>query len=403
MNPAATWLLEIGHPLDRVLIATIADRTRLAQLLTVVSDPESSTTHATSPLSARSPSATAQHLRDDDIILDVRNLRVSFPHTNGLVRAVDGVDLTLRAREILAVVGESGCGKSVMALTLLGLTRYKNAQCEGKIWYRNQNLLEAPDRELRRVRGAEISLIFQDALTSLNPLHQVGKQIVEALQLHTNLSKREAWQRAVDLLGEVGIPSPQRRARSFPHEFSGGMRQRAMIAMALACNPKILIADEPTTALDVTIQAQILSLLARLRDEYDMAVILITHDLGIVADVADTVAVMYAGRIVESAPSIELFSVPQHPYTWGLLGSVPRTDRPRRHRLAAIPGSPPSPLHMSEGCGFAPRCQFVFASCRALPPLEPHGSSSMHLDACWLESDARQHARAIALPDHRQT
>jgi peptide/nickel transport system ATP-binding protein len=334
---------------------------------------------------------------EPDTILEIRGLGVHFHTRRGVVRAVDGIDLSLRPRELFALVGESGCGKTVTALTILGLTRRQNAVHLGEVEYRGRNLLTAPTKMLREVRGAEISMIFQDPLTSLNPLQTVGKQIVEILRLHTPTSRAAAWRRAESLLLEVGISGARELVRAYPHEFSGGMRQRAMIAMALACNPKILIADEPTTALDVTIQAQILTLIKRLKDEHQMAVILITHDLGVVAEIADTVAVMYAGRIVEQSPRDELFNNPQHPYTWGLLGSAPRLDRPRERRLRAIEGTPPSPFDVPDGCAFQTRCACVFASCSATPELAARTEEPAHLDACWLAPAAKRARRAAVL------
>jgi peptide/nickel transport system ATP-binding protein len=334
---------------------------------------------------------------EGDVVLDVRGLHVSFDTRDGTVKAVDDVDLRLRRREVLAIVGESGSGKTVTALTLLGLTRGKNAEHAGEILYGGRNLVSASEADLRRVRGAEISMIFQDPLTSLNPLQRVGWQIVEMLRLHTDLSREQAWRRATELLSEVGIPYAAERTRSYPHEFSGGMRQRVMIAMALACNPKVLIADEPTTALDVTIQAQVLSLIKRLKDEHGSAVILITHDLGIVADIADRVAVMYAGRIVEEASRDELFSDPQHPYTWGLLGSVPRVNRARAGRLRPIQGAPPSLISLPEGCRFRPRCGHAFERCGQLPPLEERIGAAGHRDRCWLTPDQKRSRRPSAV------
>jgi peptide/nickel transport system ATP-binding protein len=321
----------------------------------------------------------------DGAILEVRNLRVSFETVAGPLTAVDGIDLDVRRGEVLAIVGESGSGKSVTALTLLGLTRGKRTTHSGTIMYEGHDLIKASQSELRKVRGAEIAMVFQDPLSSLNPLQRVGQQIVEMLQLHGPLGRGAAWREAERLLGEVGIPDAHARARAYPHEFSGGMRQRAMIAMALACNPKILVADEPTTALDVTIQAQVLALIAKLKDDHDAAVILITHDLGIVASIADRVAVMYAGRIIEQASRDKLFADPQHPYTWGLLGSVPRIDRPRTAKLRPIDGAPPSLTDPPRGCRFHPRCRHAFDRCLEAPGLEARSGDPSHLDACWLD------------------
>jgi oligopeptide/dipeptide ABC transporter ATP-binding protein len=318
-----------------------------------------------------------------DSLLTVRDLRVSFTTPGGVVRAVDGVDLDLGQGEILALVGESGSGKSVTAQTIVGLTRGEHARLEGEVRYGEQELLRASEAELRRVRGAEIAMVFQDPMTSLNPLQRVGPQIVEMIRLHRDVSQKEAERQAIERLAEVGIAQPERRARGYPHEFSGGMRQRAMIAMALACSPKILIADEPTTALDVTIQAQVLAVIEKLRRDHGTAVLLITHDLGVVAQVADRVAVMYAGSIVETAGCEQLFADPQHPYTWGLLGSVPRVDRDQAE-LKPIAGTPPSLLAPPEGCRFRPRCPVAFERCPERPSLESRTRDG-RLDACWRE------------------
>jgi peptide/nickel transport system ATP-binding protein/oligopeptide transport system ATP-binding protein len=262
--------------------------------------------------------------------------------------------------------------------------------------YRGKDLVGMPEFELRRLRGAEIAMIFQDPLTSLNPLQRVGKQIVEMLQLHREIRREEAQNEAVRLLEEVGIPRAAERARDYPHEFSGGMRQRAMIALAMACDPKILIADEATTALDVTIQAQVLDLIKREKENRDAAVILITHDLGIVADIADWVAVMYAGKIVEYASRDELFFRPRHPYTWGLLSSVPRIDRPRSRRMKPIDGMPPSPNDLPSGCRFRPRCAHAFDKCETLPELSRSDADGSHLDACWLAPKEKRERSPIA-------
>jgi oligopeptide/dipeptide ABC transporter ATP-binding protein len=333
-------------------------------------------------------------------ILSVDDLRVSFATEDGVVQAVDGVSFQLAAGEILAIVGESGCGKSVTAQTLTGLTRASNTRITGSIDYRGRELNGLRDDQLRDVRGEQIAMVFQDPMCALNPVYRVGDQIAEMIRAHRDVSKRDAQARAVELLASVGIPNPDRRVRHYPHEFSGGMRQRVMIAMALALDPDVLIADEPTTALDVTIQAQILALIDRLNRERDLAVILITHDLGVVAEVADRVLVMYAGQVVEDATLDEIFYAPKHPYTWGLLGSLARLDQPRTERLTQIPGAPPSLLAPTRpdvagqpalsGCRFAPRCSHVFEHCTELPPLEPR-TGGMHLDRCWL--DAAEKAR----------
>jgi peptide/nickel transport system ATP-binding protein len=322
-----------------------------------------------------------------DPVLIVRGLRVSFRTEDEHVRAVRGVDIDLGPGEILGLVGESGCGKSTVAMALTALNRAHNATLEGTVQFEGRNLLELPDSQLRQIRGARIAMIFQDPMTSLTPVHRVGSLISEVLRAHEPISRAAARDRAIELLGEVGIADPGSRVDDFPHEFSGGMRQRVMIAMALACRPAVLIADEPTTALDVTIQAQILRLIRRLRSEHETAVILITHDLGVVAQVADQVAVMYAGRIVEQARAGELFSAPRHPYTRALLSSVPRVDRPRLIRLRAIAGQPPSMGLEDAGCAFAPRCPRSAPVCSELPALEQRGPVAGHIDACWRSSE----------------
>ena len=295
---------------------------------------------------------------------------------------------------MLGIVGESGSGKSVTAMTLLGLTRGVNARFEGKILYKGESLLSMSESELRRFRGNEIAMIFQDPMTSLNPVYRVGAQISEAIRTHEDVSKQTARTRAVQLLRQVGIPHPEERVDDYPHQFSGGMRQRAMIAMALANNPDILIADEPTTALDVTIQAQIIELIDRLKDDFNSSVILITHDLGVVADIADDIAVMYAGRIVEYGAKRQVFYDPQHPYTWGLLGSIPRLDREKPERLASIAGAPPSLINLPQGCKFRPRCPHAFEKCIEHPPLENRvGDSPPHLDRCWLTVEEKRDLR----------
>ncbi len=316
-------------------------------------------------------------------LLEVRNLRVSFRTEDGLVRAVDDVSFSIAPGEVLGIVGESGSGKSVTAMSIMRLIRDPNADFEGEVIYKGRDLLKLDAGAMRAVRGAEIAMIFQDPMTSLNPVYRVGWQIAEQVRAHGNVSKAAARTRAVELLAAVGIPQPAARADDYPHQFSGGMRQRAMIAMALSCNPDLLIADEPTTALDVTIQAQILQLVRRLRSDFGSAVILITHDMGVVADIADRVCVMYAGRIVEDGPKRELFANAQHPYTWGLLGSIPRIDRPKPRRLTAIPGLPPSLLALPSGCAFAPRCPHAFPLCAESPALEERAAPG-HRDRCFL-------------------
>jgi peptide/nickel transport system ATP-binding protein len=334
--------------------------------------------------------AGAEHL------LSVRDLRVSFATEEGVVQAVDGVSFELVVGEVLAVVGESGSGKSVSAMTLMGLTRSPNARFEGTAHYKGTELIEASEDELRRIRGAEIAMIFQDPMTSLNPVQKIGSQIVEQVQEHEALPDQQARERAIELLDKVGIPRARDRLDSYPHEFSGGMRQRVMIALALSCDPSILIADEPTTALDVTIQAQILQRIRELRDETGAAVILVTHDLGVVADIADRIAVMYSGRIVEQGTLDEIFYDPQHPYTWGLLGSITRVDQPRPERLPAIAGLPPSLANRPEGCHFRPRCPHEFAKCVGVPPLEARQDGrAEHLDRCWLTPEQKRELREV--------
>jgi peptide/nickel transport system ATP-binding protein len=331
-----------------------------------------------------------------DPLLKVEDLHVSFATEEGVVQAVDGVSFELAAGEVLAVVGESGSGKSVTAMTLMGLTRSPNARFEGTATYKGTELIGADEDELRRVRGAEIAMIFQDPMTSLNPVHRIGSQIVEQIQEHEGLPDAQARERTVELLERVGIPRARERVDNYPHEFSGGMRQRVMIALALSCNPSVLIADEPTTALDVTIQAQILQRMRDLRQESGAAVILVTHDLGVVADIADRIAVMYAGRIVEEGTLDQIFYDPQHPYTWGLLGSITRVDRPRPERLPAIAGLPPSLADRPEGCHFRPRCPHEFAQCTNVPPLEAHlPGDSEHRDRCWLSVEEKRSKREV--------
>jgi oligopeptide/dipeptide ABC transporter ATP-binding protein len=326
-------------------------------------------------------------------LLEVKDLKVRFATEDGIVRAVDGVDFELERSKVLGIVGESGSGKSVTALTILGLTRAHNTAFEGEVLYKGQNLLTMPESRLRDVRGNEIAMIFQDPMTSLNPVYKVGDQIVEAIVTHESVSKRQARRRAVELLRQVGFPNPERRVDDYPHQFSGGMRQRAMIAMALSCNPDILIADEPTTALDVTIQAQILALLDTLRADFDSAVILITHDLGVVAEFSDDVLVMYAGRGVERGTKGDIFYDPQMPYTWGLLGSIPRLDRPKPEKLHSITGAPPSLINLPAGCRFRPRCPHVFERCQEEPKLENRVDPPSHLDRCWLSVDDKRKLR----------
>jgi peptide/nickel transport system ATP-binding protein len=329
-------------------------------------------------------------------LLSIEGLHVSFATEEGVVQAVDGVSFDLAPGEVLAVVGESGSGKSVTAMTLMGLTRSPNARFEGTAHYKGTELIGASEDELRRVRGAEIAMIFQDPMTSLNPVQRIGRQIVEQIQEHEGLPDQQARERTVELLERVGIPRARERVDNYPHEFSGGMRQRVMIALALSCSPSILIADEPTTALDVTIQAQILQRMRELREETGAAVILVTHDLGVVADIADRIAVMYAGRIVEEGTLDQIFYDPQHPYTWGLLGSITRVDKPRPQRLPAIAGLPPSLANRPQGCHFRPRCPHEFGKCSEVPPLEARlPGQPDHRDRCWLSVEEKQTKREV--------
>jgi oligopeptide/dipeptide ABC transporter ATP-binding protein len=330
-------------------------------------------------------------------LLEVKDLNVRFATEDGIVQAVDGISFSLERGKVLGIVGESGSGKSVTAMTLMGLTRGVNARFGGEVLYKGTDLLKVSDRDMQDFRGNELGMIFQDPMTSLNPVYRIGEQIVEAIQAHEHVDNRTARARTVELLRQVGIPNPETRVDSFPHEFSGGMRQRAMIAMALSCNPSILIADEPTTALDVTIQAQIVELISRLKDDFDSGVIMITHDLGVVADIADEIVVMYAGRVVERAATRDLFYDPQMPYTWGLLGSIPRLDRPRPDRLHSIKGAPPSLINMPEGCRFRPRCPHAFEKCFEEPPLENQVETPGHFDRCWLEVDVKRSVRTATI------
>jgi peptide/nickel transport system ATP-binding protein/oligopeptide transport system ATP-binding protein len=330
-------------------------------------------------------------------LLEVQDLRVSFRTEDGVVQAVDGVSFEIDRGEVVAIVGESGSGKSVTAMTLMGLTRGPNTRFEGRALFEGKDVVGASEEELRRIRGAEIAMVFQDPLSSLDPVYRVGDQIVEQIRVHDkDISKGAALDRAAELMERVGIPRAKDRLRSYPHEFSGGMRQRVMIAMALSCSPKLLIADEPTTALDVTIQAQILDELRKLRTETDAGIILVTHDLGVVADIADRIVVMYAGRVVEQGTLDEIFYDPQHPYTWGLLGSITRIDRDRSERLPAIPGLPPSLLRPPKGCHFRPRCPHAFDRCTEVPDLAPRVADvPAHLDRCWLEPERKRKVRQV--------
>ena len=317
-------------------------------------------------------------------LLDVRNLKVSFPTDDGLVKAVENVSFTIERGETLGVVGESGSGKSVTFLTVMGLTNRKSAQVEGEIIFEGQDLLKIPVEELRNIRGSKMAMIFQDPLTSLHPFYKVGDQIVEAIRTHQRTSKKEAFDMSVDMLRRVGIPRPDERARQYPHEYSGGMRQRAMIAMALVLNPDLLIADEPTTALDVTVQAQIHDLIDRLKEEFNAAVVLVTHDLGVVAEHCDNIQVMYAGRAVEYGTARDIYYNAHMPYTWGLLQSITRLDLSgSKDRLKPIQGLPPSLIFVPPGCPFHPRCPYRFDPCdKVVPELLP--ANGHHASACHL-------------------
>ena len=326
--------------------------------------------------------------------LEVKNLSVSFPTEDGLVRAVDGLSFSLERGKTLGIVGESGSGKSVTSLSILGLQKGTRAQVSGEIWVDGTEIVSATEDEVRKLRGKSVAMIFQDALAALHPYYKVGDQIAEAFLVHNEVSKKEAHARAVEMLDRVGIPEPQKRANDFPHQFSGGMRQRAMIAMALSCNPSLLIADEPTTALDVTVQAQILELLKDLQKEFGTSIILITHDLGVVAETADDVLLMYAGKQIEYGSVRDLLKTPQHPYAWGLLSSIPRLTSDPNQELAAIPGTPPSMIAVPSGCAFNPRCAYVKdskVSCsQVIPQLLPVSTGAHHLVRCHLDASTRE-------------
>jgi peptide/nickel transport system ATP-binding protein len=321
-------------------------------------------------------------------LLEVDGLTVEFPTGDGVVHAVDGLSFTLDRGETLGIVGESGSGKSVTNLAILGLLNRKTARISGRAAFRGRDLLTLTNDELRHIRGKELAMIFQDPFACLHPLYRVGDQLVEAVRAHEDVPKRQAEERAVELLAAVGIPRPKERIHDYPHQYSGGMRQRAMIAMALINNPDILIADEPTTALDVTVQAQILELIDRVKREFDIGVILITHDLGVVSEVAQTVMVMYAGRAMERGSKHEIFSRPLHPYTWGLLESIPHVDQ-KVSRLVPIEGAPPSLIFVPPGCPFHPRCPHRFAPCdRERPEFRDRGGG--HAEACHLSADDKK-------------
>ena len=332
----------------------------------------------------------------DAPLLSVRDLRVSFPTARGPLAAVEGVSLDLHAGEMLALVGESGAGKSATALALMGLIDSGEVRIEGSARLGTLELIGAPAEVLRRTRGAEMAMIFQDPLSALNPMQRVGEQVVEAIRAHGSIDRRLARERAIALLARVGLPDPRTLARRHPHELSGGMGQRVMIAIALAGDPRLLIADEPTAALDVTSGARIIELLAVERRRAGLAVILITHDLSLAARTADRVAVMYAGRLVETGTAEQVLEDPQHPYTWALLGAVPRLDRPRRTRLPTVAGRPPSPFERPEGCRFRTRCPHAFSDCHAEPPLVARIQESReHLDRCWLPVAEKRERRLV--------
>ena len=327
--------------------------------------------------------------------LDVKDLNVRFETDDGIVQAVTGSGFTLEKGQTLGIVGESGSGKSVTSLAVLGLHRTRsNAKVTGEIWLDDQELITATDEDVRLLRGGKMAMIFQDPLSAMHPYFTVGSQIVEAYRVHhPGVTKKVARERAIDMLARVGIPQPARRFSDYAHQFSGGMRQRAMIAMALVNDPALLIADEPTTALDVTVQAQILDLIRDLQEEFGSAVIMITHDLGVVAELADDVLVMYGGKIIEKGPALDVFKNPQHPYTWGLLGSMPRLDRDVRERLTPVKGTPPSLINLPDGCAFHPRCPYAGRngnrSFTEVPLLRDAGTGIHHLVACHLPAEER--------------
>ncbi|MCA2215790.1 ABC transporter ATP-binding protein [Jidongwangia harbinensis] len=330
---------------------------------------------------------------DGHPFLEVKDLKVHFPTDDGVVRSVDGLSFKLERGRTLGIVGESGSGKSVTSLGIMGLYNKRNADVSGEIWLDGDELVNAGSETVRKLRGDKMAMIFQDPLSSMHPYYTIGRQIIEAYRVHHKVSKQVARKHAVDMLGRVGIPQPDRRVDDYPHQFSGGMRQRAMIAMALVNDPQLLIADEPTTALDVTVQAQILDLMHDLQSEFNSALIVITHDLGVVAELADDVLVMYGGRCVEFGGATTIFERPEHPYTWGLLGSMPRMDRPNLDRLIPIPGLPPSLINLPSGCAFHPRCRFEPRTgglgSTVRPELVRAGGSN-HLVRCHLPTEERQ-------------
>jgi peptide/nickel transport system ATP-binding protein len=324
--------------------------------------------------------------------LEVRDLRVYFRTDDGIVKSVDGMSFSLDRGKTLGIVGESGSGKSVTSLSIMGLHKAGTVELSGEVWLDGEDLMGASADRVRRLRGKKMAMIFQDPLSSMHPFYTVGHQIIEAYRIHNNVSKQQARLHAIDMLDRVGIPQPKSRVDDYPHQFSGGMRQRAMIAMALSCNPELLIADEPTTALDVTVQAQILDLIRDLQKEFNSAVIIITHDLGVVAELADQILVMYAGRPMEYADASTTFRTPQHPYTWGLLGSMPRLDRERSERLLPIKGLPPSLINVPSGCPFHPRCAYEGRNGEASRTTRPEfrDVGGGHYIACHLSDDDRR-------------
>src|SRR3954466_1540091 len=333
-------------------------------------------------------------------LLEVRDLKTYFRTDDGIVKAVDGVSFQVEKGKTLGIVGESGCGKSVTCLSIMGLNPRRNTITSGEAIFKGENLLTMGPNKLRSIRGNDIAMIFQDPMTSLNPVHSIGRQLQEAILLHRDVTNKAARDRALELLKAVGIPRAERRIDDYPHQFSGGMRQRVMIAMALVNNPDLLIADEPTTALDVTTQAQIVQLMNRLQEDFGSAIIMITHDLGVVAETADDVVVMYAAEIVEQAPVDDIFSRPQHPYTWGLIGSLPRLDADVE-RLVQISGQPPSLLNPPRGCRFHPRCPHVMSVCKTdEPQLKPAGSGHEdHVNACHLDQQTKDRESAKVLAE----
>ncbi|MET7280846.1 ABC transporter ATP-binding protein [Kribbella sp. NPDC005582] len=338
--------------------------------------------------------AGVQRIERGEAFLDVRDLKVHFPTDDGVVKSVDGISFQLERGKTLGIVGESGSGKSVTSLSIMGLHARGGARITGQIFLDGQDLVSSTPEEVRLLRGKRMAMIFQDPLSAMHPFYTVGAQIVEAYRVHNQVTKKVARKHAIDMLDRVGIPQPDKRVDAYPHQFSGGMRQRAMIAMALSCDPDLLIADEPTTALDVTVQAQILDLIRDLQREFNSAVIIITHDLGVVAELADDIQVMYAGRAIEYGTAEDIFDRPQHPYTWGLLGSMPRIDRERTERLIPIKGTPPSLINVPQGCAFNPRCNYAHlnggASETDRPELLDIGAG--HKVACHLSPAERQHA-----------